>query len=103
MSMAAPDLSEVQVVITHELAAQGERYVCGRCPVALAINEHLKPGARAFVGTDTFGFWTLDDGLDLELPDAAKDFIHRYDNMQAITFPVVFPLQIPRKFLKDAT
>lgn len=96
------EMVTVEAVVTQQLVDIGMRHVCSQCPVALAINEHLKPSARSHVGTKIFGIWTKDAGRDYELPRQAQEFISAYDNDLAVALPYSFPISLPKRFVKEA-
>lgn len=99
--MADTEYAKVEIEITRELAMRGERSACTRCPVALAINEHLRLGMASRVGTFTFSVCNSKDCFDGELPPAARRFVDRYDHKLPIDFPVKFKLTLPKHALKE--
>jgi len=96
------DLTTIHVTITRELAMRGERYVCARCPVALAINQHLLPGWAAWIH-HTQG--TVSKGGQVHtfaLPEVAQQFVATFDKHKPVQFPVTFDVKLPKRLVKEA-
>jgi hypothetical protein len=97
------DMKAVKVRVTREKLATGKPRHCQSCPVALAINEHLKPGFHAFVASWDFIIdGPASEGILYEshLPCCVTARIVRFDNGRGGR-PFKFTLALPTRFLKD--
>jgi len=95
------EYAEVDIEITRELAMRGSRWVCSQCPVALAINQHLRPGLQSYVGKEMVQIVGSRSHVS-QLPTVAHEFIRRFDHQLPINFPVTFRLALPKQVLKEA-
>jgi hypothetical protein len=89
-----------RIKVTQELIHAGERGECKSCPIALAIQIHVRPEVTVMVDDATIDFETLnDDHTWRRLPDAAKAFVSAFDNSEPCG-PFEFDLDIPTWALK---
>jgi hypothetical protein len=82
--------------VTAEHIARGEPENCERCPVALAIMDALPGAGVPEVGPSQVTFRVADDKwADIDLPQAAGDFIETFDGGTADVEPFTFDLDYP--------
>jgi len=81
---------------------------CRNCPVALAVNSHLKAGYCASAGNCTLKIFSVQgyvgdyDGHAIHactMPEAARTFIRAFDREAAVN-PISFELELPEGLLK---
>lgn len=88
----APGVTTTVTVTAGHIAA-GIAGDCGACPVALAIHDAL--GARPYITVMVFAAEAVarqcDRYVEASLPQAARDFIGRFDSTQPVE-PFTFDL-----------
>lgn len=85
-----------RITVTQAFIDAGERGECKSCPIALAIQIHVKPEVTVMVDDATIDFETLNgDYTWRRLPDAAKAFVSAFDNSEPCG-PFEFELAIPK-------
>jgi len=101
--------SEITVLIqiTAEDIAAGVPGDCGKCPIALAVRRAFKytdPEDSIAVGTEELEFDPYHMavfGLTVTLPDAAVDFIRKFDYPEEyLPGPFEFTLTVPKEYMK---
>lgn len=73
---------KVKIKVLKKIILQGHRCEAASCPIALAIQAHLKPSFRVSVGTDICGIYHTEDGkrcAGYVLPNVAQKFIAEFD------------------------
>lgn len=92
-------LTKVKVEWKHIFGGQ-RRSACW-CPVALAIQEQLKPVCVTYphvkVGQTKYRFGAVDD--DFLLPDQVREFVAAFDGFVSVT-PFEFELDVPDTMLR---
>jgi len=91
----------MKISVTQEHIDSGVRNACSRCPVALAIAEHVRNGIFVHVNRhlafkndkDKKYLWE-----SVLLPENVLDLIHHFDRAGTVK-PIEFDLQIPEEYL----
>ena len=87
------------IQVTENDIKNGRPCNAQECAVARAIARHLKRGVELIVGRTHIHVG--DSHLKLKTPEAASDFIQRFDDQpEAQHSPITFTLDIPSKLLK---
>lgn len=91
----------VAIHVTDAHIAAGVRGDCARCPVALALAEHIKPGINVHV-YDTAVFWRgLEDIQTIDLPQDVYVWTGTFDYDVAYwSKPISFELPIRKDLLR---
>lgn len=86
------------ITVTQEDIDRGIRGNAFNCPLAIAIDRALPVVCEVSVGLDTVTI-NQPDGVAywFPLPDAAKDFVKRYDADPSTVKPIVFHLREDQK------
>lgn len=94
-----------KIDVTQADIINGVRMECTCCPVALAINKHLKPIFNSSVRTGYIiirrkatGSYSDSDVLSTENNAEMREFIRAFD-VRGHVNPITFELDIPDKFL----
>lgn len=98
---------KVMIKVLKNHIKKGAPGICKSCPVALAINRHLKKGFGSLVAADFVNFYTEAAWFDAPLPECgpqklpknAQAFISGVDLGKKV-IPISFVLEIPDKLLK---
>lgn len=91
------------IIPTDEHVKNGHRFNCTRCPIALAIKEHVKPNVQVTVDPSIVSFYFKDKPATfLRLPNRIERFIISFDYSMHTKIPKSFELDIPKEYLKDA-
>jgi hypothetical protein len=98
----------MMIKVEQRHLAHGYAHDCFACPIALAINEVLKPHYGISVNAEFIGIWAGRDtrknpyGTEFlwktECPELAKKFIGLFDFERGAK-PFEFELDIPAEFL----
>jgi len=90
-----------KISVTEEHIRNGVKAHSGKCPVALAVMDSIKPGTMLIVGCDTLGVYCEknNDSFCFKLGRKAINFIVLFDIEQLVK-PFSFYLDIPKRFLK---
>ena len=81
------------VSVTEDHIKNGLRFMCGKCPVALAVSEHT--GRKALVGSHTLDF-ADNDFMYFKpvLPRSVRRFIKRFDRGLSVKpFKFILPMK----------
>lgn len=91
------DTSEQVAESLHVRRIQGDRGLCGSCPLAVYL-EALYPGVTAYVDRERIRLErdvrTVEDGrvdidhqiVDVETPDPCSDFVGDYDDLEHLRY-----------------
>jgi len=95
MSLAGRTMT---IRITNKDIQNGKRRDVNQCPIALAVNRHMKQrGYKPFIVTFIHMFDNVEDqGTWARLPEKAQCFVSRFDNGRPIgpfTLKVTFELK----------
>lgn len=98
------------ISITEIHIAEGVETDCANCPLALALNEVLKPEYRANVGAYTYHFDSVDPRTGersgqrsqcFDTPQELSLWIIRFDQHKTNARPKDFMLMIPNEYLEE--
>lgn len=87
----------MRIEVTQGHIDEGKKADCNRCPIALAIAQHVKVSFKV-------GNWLVHFGAlgSSSLPSNAFCFIQKFDSGQPVS-PFSFDIEIPAEFLKCPT
>lgn len=96
------------ITMLPEDIRDGVRKDCNRCPIALAVDRHLKPGYEASIRIISYGIQRPIEGSTAhevqngELPDTVRAFIRVFDAAETFPLPspITFELDIAEEALK---
>ena len=88
----------IRVCVTAKDIAAGVRRTVSQCPIAHAVRRRIKDEDRLWVSSDLV---SIGSGCIRHLPDAAIEFIDRFDAGRKVT-PFVFALEVPAALLREA-
>lgn len=89
----------MRISVTAEDIAEGEKYKCERCPVALGIIRVVRPVPPQVLMAGAFAavLWDKARGKavwSVELPPSAQQFITDFDHGSPVA-PFEFDLEVP--------
>lgn len=104
----------VKIQVTAEHVKTGRRRNCGYCPVAMAMNVHLKEGFYGFAGTSEVWINRTpppEDPNDTSLHEVERSWDMPRKIVEWVACfdaccqgsPISFILDIPKKYLKPGT
>jgi hypothetical protein len=89
----------MKIQVTQEDIDQGIRGMCYACPVARAINRHLREGYFSAVGIILIEIEDAEQIQfhEIDTPEIAAEFIRRFDHLsiRCTVEPIEFDLCIP--------
>jgi hypothetical protein len=93
----------IAVHVSQSHIDRGTRDDCKACPLALAINERLKPGCYSSVGSTWITFGDAADPENLEVirtPLSCANFASTYDATGRADAQF-FTINVPRRYLRS--
>ena len=72
-------MAHITIHITRDHINRGQRNSCVSCPIALAIDEQLKPWPSALVSSRNIHFGLHGQAYHIATPSKCRKFISQYD------------------------
>jgi hypothetical protein len=83
----------MQIEVTQKHIDKGERFAPCKCPIALAVIETLGRD-QVYIGSQEVRINNLEKTVEIELPEAAREFIYRFDALKDVQpFTFDFPVE----------
>jgi hypothetical protein len=91
----------IAVNVTQSHIDRGIRHDCKACPLALAINERLRPGFFSFVGVGWIAFHDAGgEVIHFRTPLECRDFVAIFDDSGRAE-PQFLSVNVPSRLLRS--